>query len=69
MANAYYVQRAREEINTIRRKLAVRWNNEKCCYEVYTIIHGLKDWRWIKISESTANWYCNNFNLRKDNVK
>lgn len=49
------------EIASIRNKLQLRFLPEDNVWEVFTTIHGTDIFRWFKISESTKDWYLENF--------
>ena len=51
----------RTEAALIRNKLAVRFNDSRGCYEVYTTIHGSGIFKWFTISAAIYQWYIQTF--------
>lgn len=45
----------------IRAQLALRFNTNYGCWEVYSTIHGTGIFKWFKVSENIAGWYAKKF--------
>jgi hypothetical protein len=66
MASSYSPSPSKVEAALIKKNLRMRFNTLYGCHEVYTTIHGSGVFKWMTVSDETADWYREQFGLKID---